>query len=66
MNLPPNTYEPMYHKFQSDTVAIIATVRVRLHEEGCRTGYGWEIQRLHHFLDEHTTIREAIAEAIKE
>jgi hypothetical protein len=56
----------MTHKYQPETVAIIATVRVRLYEEGCRTGYGWELQRLHHFLDEHTAIREAIAEAIEE
>jgi hypothetical protein len=64
--LPPNTYNSMSHKYQEDTVAIIATVRVRLHDEGCRVGYGWEIHRLRHFLDEHTAIREAIAEAIEE
>lgn len=64
--LPPNTYAPMSHKFQPDTVEIIATVKVRLHEEGCRVGYGWELQRLHHFLDEHARVREAIAEAMKE
>lgn len=65
-NLPANVYQPMVHKFQPETVMIIATVKIRLHEDGCRQGYGYEILQLHHFLDEHTSLRETIAEAMKE
>jgi hypothetical protein len=66
MKFPLNTYAPMCHKYIPETMAIIATVKVRLYDEGCRVGYGREIHQLRHFLDEHTAIREAIAEAIEE
>jgi hypothetical protein len=62
--LPPNIYQPMMHKYAPETTEIIAVVRVRCRTETwTRT---WEIQRLHTFLDEHTDIREAIVEAMKE
>lgn len=61
---PPNVYQPMAHKFQPETVMIIATVRIRCRRETWIKG--WEISQLYHFLDEHTDVREAIAEAIKE
>lgn len=62
--LPPNTYQPMVHKYAPETTEIIARVKTRCSRETwVRT---WEIQRLHIFLDEHTDIREAIAEALKE
>lgn len=63
-NLPANVYQPMVHKFQPETVTIIATIKRRCPREAWISG--WEILQLHHFLDEHTNIREAIAEAMKE
>ena len=54
----------MVHKFQPETVTIIATIKRRCPREAWISG--WEILQLHHFLDEHTDVREAIAEAMKE
>jgi hypothetical protein len=63
-NLPANVYQPMVHKYQPETVTIIATVKARCYRDAWI--HGWEIQRLHIFLDEHADIRNAIAEAMKE
>ena len=63
-NLPANSYQPMAHKYQPETAVIVAAVKLRCRRESWINS--WELQRLYVFLDEHTDIREAIAEAMKE
>lgn len=64
MSLRPNIYVPMAHRYEPETVEIIAIVKIRLRKMCCLEGY--DIQRMHYLLDEQTRIREAIIEATEE